>query len=69
MAGKTVVQGLGGGFRDMVMCPVEGARSGGVLGAVKGFATGTGSLLGSTASAGLGIVAYPGKGITKSLRS
>lgn len=68
-AGTTAVLGMRDGFRDMVTHPVRGAQEGGVLGAAKGLATGTGSLLSNTASASVGLVAYPGEGITKSLHS
>ena len=69
VAGKAFVQGMSDGFRDAAMHPVRGAQSGGVLGAARGLATGTGSLMSNTVSAGLGLVAYPGQGIAKSLHA
>ena len=69
VAGKNAVLGLGQGFRNIVEHPTKGAQNGGFLGAAKGVATGAGSLLSKTASAGLGLVAYPGQGITKSLHT
>lgn len=69
VAGKSVVCGMGGGLRDVVMHPLNGARSGGMLGAAKGLGSGAGSLVSATLGAGVGVVAYPGQGIAKSLHS
>lgn len=69
VAGKILMQGVSNGFRDIVEHPVQGARTGGVLGAAKGVATGTASLLTSVGTAGVGLVAYPGQGICKTLHS
>ncbi|GAB1739774.1 hypothetical protein NU219Hw_g4711t1 [Hortaea werneckii] len=66
-AGKSLVMGIGQGFRDMAMEPVKGGRDGGAWGATKGVARGTASLLTKTASGCLGLVAYPGQGLSKSL--
>lgn len=69
VAGKSLVQGIADGCKDVVQHPVRGAQEEGVLGAAKGVATGTGSFVSKTASAAFGIVAYPGQGIAKSLHS
>lgn len=69
VAGKSFALGIGGGFRDFVMNPVEGARSKGVLGAAQGVATGTGSLLTSVTTGSLGLAGYSGRGIPKSLHA
>ncbi|USW56735.1 hypothetical protein Slin15195_G100540 [Septoria linicola] len=69
VAGKSFVQGIGEGGRDLVMRPAKGAQKEGFLGAAKGVAIGTGSLVTKTVSGSLGLVAYPGHGITKSLYS
>ncbi|KAI7205553.1 hypothetical protein D0869_01373 [Hortaea werneckii] len=66
-AGKSLVLGIGQGFRDMAMEPVKGGRDGGAWGATRGVARGTASLLTKTASGCLGLVAYPGQGLSKSL--
>lgn len=67
VAGKTFILGMRDGVRDLAQQPVAGAREEGAWGAVKGVAKGSGSLLSHTVSAGLGVVAYPGQGICKSL--
>lgn len=69
VAGKTAVFSVSEGVRDLVMHPVQGARSEGILGAAKGLGTGAGSLVSGTLSAGVGLVAYPGQGIAKSIHS
>ncbi|GAB7359677.1 hypothetical protein MBLNU230_g6855t1 [Neophaeotheca triangularis] len=67
VAGKSLVMGIGDGFKDFAQMPGEGAKKGGAWGALKGVAKGTGSLLTKTVSGGLGLVAYPGQGLTKTL--
>ncbi|KAL4936541.1 hypothetical protein BDV06DRAFT_227814 [Aspergillus oleicola] len=61
--------GMVDGLTGLVMQPVKGAKEDGALGAVKGFAKGTVGAGAHIGSAALGLVAYPGHGICKSLRS
>lgn len=67
VAGKTFALGIGDGFKDLVQLPGEGARKEGTWGAIKGVAKGSGSLLTKTVTGSLGLIAYPGQGITKSI--
>ena len=67
VAGKSFALGIGHGFRDLARQPAEGFAEQGAWGAVKGVAKGGGSLVSKTVSGSLGLVAYPGQGITKSL--
>lgn len=69
VAGKTVVYGVGEGVRDVVTNTIDGARSEGMIGAAKGLGSGMGSLVSGTLSAGVGVVAYPGQRIAKSLHA
>lgn len=67
VAGKNLVQGLADGFYDVAMEPIKGARKEGTWGAMKGVAKGSASLVTKAASGGLGLLAYPGQGVSKSL--
>jgi len=67
VAGKSFALGIGDGFKDLTRQPAEGMAKEGAWGALKGVAKGSGSLLSKTVSGSLGLVAYPGQGITKSL--
>lgn len=67
VAGKSFIFGISDGVRDLARQPVQGAQKDGAWGAVKGVAKGSGSFVAKTVSAGLGVVAYPGQGICKSL--
>lgn len=67
VAGKSFALGIGDGIKDFTQLPAEGARKEGTWGAIKGVAKGSGSLLTKTVSGGLGLIAYPGQGITKSI--
>ncbi|KAK4894044.1 hypothetical protein LTR27_007628 [Elasticomyces elasticus] len=69
VAGRSFIQGIGDGFRDVIMQPIKGGQEEGAWGATKGIAKGTASLLSKTASGSLGLIAYPGQGISKSLHS
>jgi len=69
VAGRSFAFGIADGCRDLVTRPVEGAEAGGVWGAVIGAGQGSASLLGKTVGASLGLVAYPGQGIAKSVHS
>ncbi|KAL6232331.1 hypothetical protein BDW75DRAFT_22879 [Aspergillus navahoensis] len=62
-------QGMVDGLTGIVMQPYKGAKEEGALGAVKGFAKGALGGAASVGSAALGLVAYPGQGICKSIHS
>ena len=66
VAGRSLIEGVSDGFRDMVMEPKRGGQEEGAWGATKGVAKGTASLLSKTISGGLGLIAYPGQGLCKS---
>ncbi|KAK5693994.1 hypothetical protein LTR97_009612 [Elasticomyces elasticus] len=53
VAGRSFVQGIGDGFRDVLMQPIKGGREEGAWGATKGIAKGTASLLSKTISGSL----------------
>ncbi|CAG8279064.1 unnamed protein product [Penicillium salamii] len=67
--GRNFVDGMTDGFTGMFTQPVNGAKEEGALGAVKGFAKGTIGLATKVPSAGIGLVAYPFQGITKSIEA
>lgn len=67
VAAKSFGLGIGDGVRDLGRQPAQGMAKEGAWGALKGVAKGTGSLLSKTVSGSLGLVAYPGQGIAKSL--
>lgn len=67
VAGKSFALGISDGLRDLGREPAEGMAKEGAWGALKGVAKGGGSLVSKTVSGSLGLVAYPGQGITKSL--
>jgi hypothetical protein len=69
VAGKSLIQGIGDGLCDLVIQPIKGGQKGGAWGATKGVAKGTASLVTKTVSGGIGLVAYPGQGIAKSLHT
>lgn len=69
LAGKSLVRGIGDGLFDVAMLPVTGGREEGAWGAVKGAAKGTVSLATKTVAGTVGIVAYSGLGISRSLHS
>jgi len=67
--GKSFMYGMGEGLTDIFVQPYAGAQKEGTLGAVKGVGKGTVSLVTKTASGLLGLVAYPGQGLSKSIRT
>lgn len=67
VAGKSFALGIGHGFRDLARQPAEGMAKEGSWGAVKGIAKGSASLVSKTVAGSVGLLAYPGLGITKSL--
>ncbi|KXJ91734.1 UDP-glucose,sterol transferase [Microdochium bolleyi] len=67
-AGRNFCDGVGGGLADFVREPVKGARREGVLlGGMKGVGKGSVNLVAKTSSGLLGLVAYPGQGIFRSI--
>lgn len=69
VAGKTFAWGFVDGLSDVVMEPWKGATEEGALGAVKGIGRGMGSLVTNTGAGMFGLFAYPGAGISKSIRA
>lgn len=67
--GKNFVRGMRGGLTDMLTQSYQGGKDKGPLGVGKGFLKGTVGLATKVPSAALGLVAYPGQGICKSLHS
>ncbi|KAH6628959.1 UDP-glucose,sterol transferase [Boeremia exigua] len=68
VAGRNFAHGMTDGFTGLFMQPYNEAKREGALGFAKGLGKGTVGFVTKTASATLGIVAYPGQGITKSIR-
>ncbi|KAK7414351.1 hypothetical protein QQX98_006793 [Neonectria punicea] len=69
VAGNNFVRGMSEGFSDLVVQPYKGGQEGGALGAAKGVGKGLLGMASKTASAAVGIVAYPGHGIYQSVRT
>ncbi|KAF7545181.1 hypothetical protein G7Z17_g9369 [Cylindrodendrum hubeiense] len=69
VAGTNFVRGMSGGLTDLVVQPYKGGKEGGALGAAKGVGKGLLGMASKTASAAVGIVAYPGHGIYQSVRT
>lgn len=69
MAGKGFTHGMTSGASDLFVKPFEDAKKEGALGFVKGVGKGTLGFTSKTASAVLGLVAYPGQGICKSIHT
>jgi len=67
-AGKNFAFGMADGFSDVFVRPVEDAKRDGALGLAKDLGKGVLGFTAKTASAAVGIVAYPGEGICKSIR-
>ncbi|GIZ46193.1 hypothetical protein CKM354_000932900 [Cercospora kikuchii] len=67
VAAKSVTLGMRDGVRDLAMMPVRSAKEEGWLGGVKGVAKGSGSLASKTLGGSLGLGAYPGQGIAKTI--
>ncbi|KAK3293855.1 uncharacterized protein B0H64DRAFT_433147 [Chaetomium fimeti] len=67
--GRNLVGGISGGLADLVVQPRRGAKQGGATGAAVGFGKGLVGMASKTASAAVGVVAYPGQGIYQSIRS
>ncbi|RDW64603.1 hypothetical protein BP6252_10254 [Coleophoma cylindrospora] len=69
VAGKSFVFGIAEGMADIFVEPYKGARKEGVVGAVKGVGKGSLGFLTRTGAAGLGLVAYTGQGVYKSVHN
>ncbi|KAE9377348.1 glycosyltransferase family 1 protein [Stipitochalara longipes BDJ] len=69
VGGKSFFYGMTEGLTDIFVQPYKGARDEGSLGALKGIGKGTVALASKTGAGALGLVAYPGQGIAKSIRS
>lgn len=67
-AGRNFAFGMADGFADLFVRPVQDAQRDGARGLAKGLGKGVLGFAAKTASATVGIVAYPGEGICKSLR-
>ncbi|KAL0935968.1 sterol glucosyltransferase [Colletotrichum truncatum] len=67
--GKNFVMGIGEGVTDLFYQPIKGGREGGAAGAALGVGKGIIGMGTKTISAGVGIVAYPGQGIYKTIRT
>ncbi|KFY22704.1 hypothetical protein V493_06383 [Pseudogymnoascus sp. VKM F-4281 (FW-2241)] len=67
VAGKEFVDGFGGGFSDFFIKPYEAGKKDGAKGFFIGMGKGTLSLPTKLSSSALGLVAYSGDGIYKSL--
>ncbi|KAF4464905.1 sterol glucosyltransferase [Fusarium albosuccineum] len=66
VGGTNFVRGISEGFAGLVVQPYKGGKDGG---AAKGVGKGIVGMASKTASAALGIVAYPGHGIYQSIRT
>ncbi|CZR62698.1 related to sterol glucosyltransferase [Phialocephala subalpina] len=69
VGGKAFMYGMGEGLTDIFTEPYRGGKKEGALGVVKGVGKGSVTLLTKTSYAMLGLVAYPGQGIAKSIRT
>lgn len=68
VAGKNFAHGIVEGVTDLWKKPYEEGKAEGALGVAKGAGKGLLGFGSKVASAGLGLVAYPGQGICKSIR-
>ncbi|KAL5373105.1 hypothetical protein DPSP01_012965 [Paraphaeosphaeria sporulosa] len=67
VGGRGFLQGMTDGVSGLVSKPMQGLKEEGALGFAKGTGKGVLGFATKTSSAAIGIVAYPGQGITKSL--
>ncbi|KAL3480576.1 sterol glucosyltransferase, partial [Aspergillus californicus] len=65
--GRNFVDGMSEGLSGIITQPIKGGKEEGAFGAMKGLAKGTIGLATKLPSAGIGLVAYPFHGITKSI--
>lgn len=68
VSGKSITLGIGEGFYDLFREPARGARKGGVLGGVVGVGKGFVGFCTKVFTGTLGLAAYPGLGLYKSIR-
>jgi UDP:flavonoid glycosyltransferase YjiC (YdhE family) len=68
VGGKNFVYGIAEGFSDPFRQTYEGGKKEGAVGYAKGFGKGMAGFVSKTSAAAVGIVAYPGDGIVKSLK-
>ncbi|RAK98717.1 UDP-Glycosyltransferase/glycogen phosphorylase [Aspergillus ibericus CBS 121593] len=66
---KCFALGMGESFTDIFYQPYRGAKANGAVGFATGMVKGTVGVVGKMAHAGLGLVAYPGQGIKRTIRS
>ncbi|KAJ7103729.1 sterol glucosyltransferase [Mycena epipterygia] len=69
VAGKTFAFGMAEGLSDLVVQPYKGAKEDGFVGTAVGFGKGAIGFSSKTSAAVMGLVAYPGQGIYKSIRA
>ncbi|KAJ7049420.1 hypothetical protein C8F01DRAFT_1352251 [Mycena amicta] len=69
VAGKTFVIDSAVGIADLFVQPYKGARDEGLLGLAKGVGKGCANAVLKPSAAALGLLAYPGQGIVKSIRA
>ncbi|KAK5791027.1 hypothetical protein VI817_006336 [Penicillium citrinum] len=69
VGGKNFVGGMAGGVAGMITEPLKGAMDGGKDGAIKGLTRGALGMATKMPSAGIGLMAYPFHGISKSIES
>ncbi|KAJ7705318.1 hypothetical protein B0H17DRAFT_1037634 [Mycena rosella] len=69
VAGKTFASDMSEGMADLFMQPYKGAKEEGAWGMAKGFGKGALGFSAKISSGALGLVAYPGQGIYKSIRA
>ncbi|KAJ5252962.1 hypothetical protein N7489_003372 [Penicillium chrysogenum] len=68
-ASDNFAHGFSHGLTDIFRQPYEGGQKDGIRGAIKGFVKGPIGMGTKAASGALGLVAYPGQGLAKSLHS
>ncbi|KAF1836743.1 sterol glucosyltransferase [Decorospora gaudefroyi] len=68
VGGRNFVHGLADGFTDPFRQTYEGGKKEGAVGYAKGFGKGMAGFVTKTSAAAVGVVAYPGDGIVKSLK-
>ncbi|KGO49071.1 UDP-glucuronosyl/UDP-glucosyltransferase [Penicillium expansum] len=68
-ASDNFTHGFSHGLTDIFRQPYEGGQKDGIRGAIKGFVKGPIGMGTKAASGALGLVAYPGQGLAKSLHS
>ncbi|KAL2126096.1 hypothetical protein VTI74DRAFT_1700 [Chaetomium olivicolor] len=69
VAGTNFQEGVVGGFKDLVIEPVEGGKREGAVGVVKGMGKGVVGMAKKVTSGVLGLVSYSGQGVYQSTRS